>query len=508
MEEYDYIIVGAGSAGCVVANRLSADSTLRILLLEAGGIDTLAAIQIPRDYSSLQGTTLDWGYRTEPESQLSNRQIPMSRGKVLGGCSSINAMMYVRGNQADYDQWAQAGNPGWAFADVLPFFKDLENNQLGESEFNGIEGPLSVSCPQDPHPLSHQLIEAAVAAGHTYNPNFNGDSQIGAGYYLATIKQGKRHSASAAFLHPIQHRSNLRVELNAQVRRIDCHQQRAEGVIYIKDGLQRCVKVLREVILCAGAIDSPKLLMLSGIGPANTLKSFDIPVVMDLPGVGQHLQDHLTVSAIFSSYLPRTEMYSNGCEAGIFLDNQHSSGIPDIQIDGVLDFFNDPTNIAPNLALSPVGLHPKSRGFVTLRSADYQIPPLIQCNYLQTDEDLMPLLEGIQIVRELAQASAFKKSLGVEIAPGPSVQTRAALGAYIREQASTLWHPVGTCRMGIDELSVVDATLRVRGMANIRVIDASIMPTITSGNTNAPSLMIGAKGADLVLSEVISFYPQ
>ena len=502
MTHYDYIVIGAGSAGCVIANRLTEDSDTTVLLLEAGNPDTKPEIHIPAKCLSLVGSEVDWGYFSEPEPYLSDRQMFCSRGKVLGGSSSINFMMYVRGNHHDYDRWQALGNPGWSYQDVLPYFKKSEHQQREAPEYHGVGGELSVTDIKPLAAVSQCSIDACVAMGYDYNPDFNGTQQEGVGSYQLTVKDGKRHSAAAAFLLPVLQRPNLTITTGALVTQLLFEGTRAVGVEYRHEGTLQQVGVNQEVILSAGAFDSPKLLMLSGIGDAAQLQAMGLSVVVDLPGVGQNLQDHLLVCVVQESTQDvHPEITSNGIEAGLFL---HSKGNLDIAPD-LQCFFGPIQFLPPSYAPANSGFtgavsltRLQNIGSVRLRSSDPQDTPMLQMNYLQSQADVQKLVEGIKLIRQLFQSTAFDQFRGKEIAPGVNVQSDEALEAYIRETCSTVWHPVGTCKMGTDSMAVVDPELRVHGVEGLRVVDASIMPTITTGNTNAPTIMIGEKAADLI----------
>ena len=502
MTDYNYVVIGAGSAGCVVANRLTEDSDTTVLLLEAGNPDTKPEIQIPLDCPLLLGSEVDWGYLSEPEPYLNNRQILCSRGKVLGGSSSINFMFYVRGNPHDYDRWQALGNPGWSYQDVLPYFKKSEHQQRGADTYHGVDGELSVSDVIAPTAISQRFVDAAIALGYDYNPDFNAMQQEGAGPYQFTIKDGKRHSAASAFLVPILHRPNLTVTTGALVTRLLFEGTRAVGVEYLHEGMLHQVRVNKEVILSAGTFDSPKLLMLSGIGDAEQLQALGIEVVADLPGVGQNLLDHILVTVAYEATQDlHTASTSSVAETGLFWHSEGNSTVaPDIQF-----FFSTIPNALPGYTQPEwtfTGVvcltHPQNVGRVSLRSSDPQDTPMIRMNYLQDESDGQKLAAGIKLYRKLFHSSAFDEFRGEEIGPGVAVQTDEALIAYIRETATTVWHPVGTCKMGIDPMAVVDPELRVHGVEGLRVVDASIMPTITTGNTNAPTIMIGEKAADLI----------
>ncbi|OUL36057.1 GMC family oxidoreductase N-terminal domain-containing protein [Nostoc sp. 106C] len=505
MTNYDYIVIGAGSAGCVVANRLTEDSETTVLLLEAGNPDTKPEIHIPSECLSLLGSEVDWAYFSEPEPYLNNRKIFCPRGKVLGGSSSINFMIYLRGNHHDYDRWESLGNPGWSYQNVLPYFKKSEHQQRGASEYHGADGELSVTDLIAPAVVSQRFVDAAVAMGYPNNPDANAMQQPGAGLYQLTIKDGKRHSTAAAFLLPILQRPNLTVITEALVTRLLFENTRTVGVEYLHEGTLHQVRVNSEVILSAGAFDSPKLLMLSGIGNAEHLQTLGIPVVVELPGVGQNLQDHPVVPVVHEAAKDlHTASSSSIAEANLFL---HTEGNVDVAPD--LQFLFGPVLLAPpGYAHSGSGFtslvcltHPQNIGSVSLRSPNPQDPPLIRLNYLQSEADVQKLVAGIKLMRNLFGASAFDEFRGREVAPGADKQSDEALVAYVREVCDTVYHPVGTCKMGIDSMAVVDPELRVYGVEGLRVVDASIMPTITTGNTNAPTIMIAEKTADLIKAE-------
>ena len=501
MTNYDYIVIGAGSAGCVVANRLTENSETTVLLLEAGNPDTKPEIQIPSECLSLLGSEVDWGYFSEPEPDLNHRKMFCSRGKVLGGSSSINFMMYVRGNPSDYDHWQELGNLGWSYQDVLPYFKKSEHSSRGASEYHNVDGELSVTDVQAAV-VSQRFVDACIAMGYPHNPDFNAMQQEGAGLYQLTVKDGKRHSAATAFLLPILQRPNLTTITGALVTRLLFEGTHVVGVEYLRDGTLHQAGVNSEVILSAGAFDSPKLLMLSGIGDAEYLRSLGIPVVADLPGVGQNLQDHILVTVVQQTTQDiHPAIASNGIEAGLFLHSEDNlDAAPDLQ------FFFGPILFPPSAyAPSDSGFtgavcltHPENIGSVSLRSPDPKDAPMIRMNYLQSQSDVQKLVAGIKLIRNLFQTSAFDEFRGEEVAPGANVTSDEALVTYIRDGCSTVWHPVGTCKMGTDPMAVVDSELRVHGVDGLRVVDASIMPTITTGNTNAPTIMIGEKGADLI----------
>ncbi|NEU78613.1 GMC family oxidoreductase N-terminal domain-containing protein [Nostoc sp. UIC 10630] len=501
-DKYDYIVIGAGSAGCVVANRLTEDAETTVLLLEAGNPPNLPEHEIPLAWTKLWGTEADWAYFTEEEPYINNRKIYCPRGKVLGGTSAINAMIYIRGSRVDYDHWEKLGNVGWSYEDVLPYFQKSENQQRGASEFHGVDGLLSVTDPLAPSVMSQKFLEAAIGLGYERNPDFNGAQQHGAGFYQLTIKDGKRHSTATAFLLPILERPNLTVTTGALVTRLLFEGTQTVGVEYIHEGTIHQVRVEQEVILSAGAIDSPKLLMLSGIGNAEHLQNFDIPVVVDLPGVGQNLQDHILVGVAHEATQDlQPDLTSNIAEVGLFLHTEgRLDAVPDLQ------FFSGPVlwthpayaRSAPGFTATVCVTNPESRGSVSLSSAFSKDPAIIQMNYLQSESDLQKLLAGVKIIRQIFHSSVFDELRGEEAAPGADNKSDETLLAYIRETCDSVYHPVGTCKMGTDADSVVNPELRVHGVAGLRVVDASIMPTITTGNTNAPTIMIGEKAADLI----------
>ena len=516
---YDYIIVGAGSAGCVLANRLTENSRNSVLLLEAGGPDTQREIHVPISWSLLRESALDWGYHTEPQAHLDGRRIHWPRGKVLGGSSATNAMMYVRGNPADYDHWASLGNEGWGYADLLPLFKKSENQLRGADEYHGVNGPLTISDIHPLNALAKGFIEAAVALGLPYNPDFNGPSQDGVGPYQATIANGRRQSTAEAYLRPALRRSNLTVRTHCHMMGLLYEGRRVAGVRYIApDGDQREVRVHREVILCAGAINSPQLLLFAGIGPADHLRQMGVLPRFPLPGVGQNLQDHLLVGvdcftkdkvALNSAYnwrntvryvlTKRGPLASNAAEAGGFYRTQPDLPTPDIQF--IFLPAIEEAHGRDGFKATTVLLRPRSRGYIKLRSTDALDAPLIQPNYLADEADWAPLLAGVKMARQITRHPALGQYVEREVYPGQNVVDDEGLMAYIRQAAHTVYHPVGTCKMGPagDKTAVVDAQLRVHGLEGLRVADASIMPTLIGGNTNAPVIMIAEKAAEMIL---------
>jgi choline dehydrogenase-like flavoprotein len=521
---YDTVIVGAGSAGCVLANRLSADPGRRVLLLEAGPSDWHPFIHMPAGIAKLVGKKrINWDYYTEAEPNLDNRRLWWPRGRVLGGSSSINAMCYIRGVPADYDDWAGVtGDARWSWSQVLPYFKRAEGNTRGTDELHSATGPLGVQDLRYHNPLSRTFIDAALAAGHPTNADFNGARQEGFGLYQVTQRNGARCSAAAGYLQPARGRANLHVLTGAVAQRVLIAGGRATGVDYRRRG-QLVRAESAEVILCGGAINSPQLLMLSGIGPADHLRGHGIGVALDQPGVGANLQDHLDICTLQRSTQPVTydrlsdiavawnyftrragPGTSNVAEAGGFVRTRHASDARcDLQFHFVPALLDDHgRNRLPGYGytLHACALRPRSRGAIRLKSANPSDKAAIHANYLSDAEgyDLRMLVEGVRLSREILAASPFAAYRGAEIFPGPDVHDECELVAFIRRKAETIYHPVGTCRMGRDEHAVVDAELRVRGVAGLRVVDASVMPCLPGGNTNAPTIMIAEKAADFI----------
>jgi len=502
-QTFNYIIVGAGSTGCVLANRLSSNRSIKVLLLEAGGPDTNPDIHTINTVPNLWGTDVDWFFTTEPQSGLNGRRITMNQGKVLGGGSSIHAMMYVRGNRRNFDLWNALGNEGWSYSDVLPYFKKSEDYEGGANEFHGVGGPMQVrDCP-NLSPVAIAFTNAAIELGYA-GPNWDFNSawqEDGAGPFQFNITQdNQRCSAATAFLMPILDRPNLTVETYAMVTRLLFENKRVVGVEYVQNGQTHQVKAEQEVILSAGTFLSPKLLMLSGIGPSAHLRSLGIPVVADLQGVGQNLQDHMRLQVIYKSKqdMPVLDVLA---EVGLFTRTRPNmeAAPPDVQINfsaGLPQLAPPEFNAdGPVSIFVPVLIQPQSRGEVKLRSANPQDPPIIDPRYMQTETDVQTYIRAIELCREIANTQAFADFNAGEVAPGLD----ADLEQYIRKYAETIWHPVGTCKMGRDAMAVVDPQLRVYGVAGLRVADASVMPTVPSGNTNASCVMIGEKAADLVL---------
>ena len=517
-DEFDYVIVGAGSAGCVLANRLTASGEYSVLLLEAGPKDRNIWIHVPLGYGKLfKEKTVNWMYQTEPEPGLDGRSVFQPRGKVLGGSSSINGLLYVRGQHEDYDRWRQQGNTGWGYDDVLPFFKKAENQRRGADAFHGVGGPLPVSDTRHPDPLSDAFIAAAVETGLPFNPDFNGASQEGVGLYQTTTRRGRRASTAVAYLRTAQRQGHLRVETEALAQRILFEGRRAVGIEYRQNGITRQARARREVLVSSGAYNSPQLLQLSGVGPAELLRQHGIDMVLDAPGVGHDLQDHMqvrmvmrcaqkiTLNDIVNHPLRKTMMalryaaFRTGPltiaagTAGAFFKTHARLATPDIQIH-FLPFSTDKMGEAlhsySGFSASVCQLRPESRGSLRIKSADPSVPPEIRINYLATETDRTANVEGLKILRRMLHAPALKPFVVDEVEPGAAVVSDEALLAYCRQRGSTVYHPTSTCRMGNDPLAVVDQQLRVRGIEGLRVVDASIMPDLVSGNTNAPAIVL------------------
>ncbi len=520
MAAVDYVIIGAGSAGCVLAARLSEDPKVHVAVLEAGGPDDRREIHIPAAFSKLFKSPLDWNYSTEPQENLNGRALYWPRGKVVGGSSSINAMIYIRGNPADYDAWEAAGNRGWSFRKVLPYFLKSEDQARGKSAMHGVGGPLRVEDLRTINPLSRAFVEAAASAGLPFNDDFNGATQEGAGFYQVTQKRGRRYSAADAFLHPARNRSNLTLVPHAHATQIVLEGNRATGVEYVSGGREYTVHARREVILCGGSVNSPQLLMLSGIGPAKHLERHGIAVAHDLPGVGENLQDHLFLPVAYESKravslanaesIPSVLKYilfrrgmltSCVAEAGAFLRTRPDLPAPDLQYHfGPVWYLNHGFDrpAGHGFSIGPTLIRPASRGRLRLRSNFPMDAPRIEPNYLAQDSDVDTLVFGIELARRIADAAPFDRYRGAEKFPGPSVASRAQIANYVRSAAESTYHPVGTCKMGCDAMAVVDSSLRVRGIEALRVVDSSVMPLIPSGNTNAPTIMIAEKAADMI----------
>lgn len=524
-DEVDYIIVGAGSAGCVLANRLSADPATKVLLLEAGGRDSDPWIHVPAGFfRNIYNTKLSWGFETEPVPGFNGRKLTWPRGKVLGGSSSINGLIYIRGQAGDLDLWRQMGNAGWSYDDVLPYFRKAEHQERGVDAYHGVGGPLAVSDLKMDHVLHDPFIEGAVEAGYPRNPDFNGAEQEGVGTLQVTVRNGRRSSAAVAYLRPAMKRTNLRVETHALAERVVFDGRRATSVAFRQNGKTRTVRARREVLLAGGAINSPQLLQLSGIGPGGLLQDHGIAVVHELPGVGESLQDHLSGRVIYRCARPVTlnevwhswpRRMQTGMQyllarrgilmmgagpLGLFARTRLGPQTPDVQyqfLAGSSDKAGDAMHAFPACTLSCIPCRPESRGWLRIRSPDPAVHPVIQPNYLATQTDRATLIAGLRIARDIFNTNAMQAHITTEFLPGAEVESDDELLLYLQQKAGTAFHPTSTCMMGPGSMSVVDSELRVHGVAGLRVIDASIMPTVVSGNTNAAAIMIG-EGADLV----------
>jgi choline dehydrogenase len=528
-DTFDFVVVGAGSAGCVLANRLTASGRHRVLLLEAGPSNLHPWLHIPLGFGKLfNDRRFNWCYATEPQPECHDREVIAPRGKVLGGSSSINGLIYIRGQAEDFNHWRQLGNAGWSFDEVLPYFRKAEDNERGADEFHGTGGPLAVSDLRDRHPLAQAYVEAALQCGYPRNDDFNGAVQEGAGYYQTTMRNGVRASTAAGYLKQARRRANLKVVSKALAARILFDGRRATGVEYIVGNDKRSARANAEVIVAAGAFNSPQLLQLSGVGPVSLLQSHGIAVIADVPGVGDDLNDHISGRIMLRCKEPITlndavrtwtGKFSHGLHylltrrgylavpavsAGCFLRAHPASATPDSQcsislfstqtIGGELDPF-------PGVTGNCVLLRPESRGFVRIKSADPRAAPAIHPNYFATQRDRETIVAGVKAMRRIFQAPAMARHIAEEFEPGKQCISDDELLDFIRRRASTTYHPVGTCRMGQDQKAVVDERLRVRGFAGLRVVDASIMPAVVSGNTNAATIMIGEKGADMILED-------
>ena len=525
-QEFNYIVVGAGSAGCVLAARLSEDPATRVLLLEAGPADRSLWIHLPIGYGkTMWSPTYNWCFHTDPDPNMNGRKIYWPRGKTLGGCSSINGLIYIRGQREDYEHWAALGNPGWGYDEVLPYFRRAEGNQRGASAYHGGGGPLKVSDIG----ARHELIEAFIAgAGETGVPrseDFNGERQEGAGYYQLNTHKGWRCSAAKAYLGPARRRPNLRIETGAQAEGLVFDGRRAAGVRYRQGGQKKTVRCRAEVLLAAGSIQSPQLLQLSGIGPVPLLQQFGIPVLQAAPGVGENLQDHLQLRLTYECSKPITTndqlnswlgqvrvglqwlLFRSGPlavginQGGCFMRALPESRSPDIQFHVATlsaDMAGGKVHPYSGFTFSVCQLRPESRGHIRIRSADPFEPPSMQPNYLATELDRRTAVAAVRAARTIAAAAAMRPYVRREVKPGPETADDAALLEFCRNNGATIFHPTGTCRMGADAMAVVDARLRVHGVGGLRVVDCSAMPTLVSGNTSAPAVMMAEKAVDMI----------
>jgi choline dehydrogenase-like flavoprotein len=532
-DTYDYVIVGAGTAGCLLANRLSADPGTRVLLLEAGGKDDYRWIHIPVGYLYLMGNPrADWCYKTAAEPGLNGRRLDYPRGRVLGGCSSINGMIYMRGQQRDYDRWRQMGNQGWSWEEVLPYFKRHEDQwAVAPDAFEGLHergGEWRVEKPRIRWDILDAFREAAAEAGIPKVDDFNRGNNEGCGYFHVNQKTGVRWNTAKGFLHPVSHRPNLKVETHAQVERLVLDGKRVTGVTLRQQGTQRTVNVAREVVLAAGAIGSPQILQLSGIGPGSVLSPLGIEVKHELRGVGENLQDHLqircaykvtgiktmneTYRSLFSraGFLIEYVLWKRGpmtmapSQLGAFVRSDPSRDTPNLQYHVqplTLPRFGQPLDPFPAFTASVANLRPTSRGWVRITSPDPKVHPEIRPNYLSTADDRRVAADAIRVTRHIVSRPALAKYRPEEFRPGAEIEGDEALAKAAGDIGTTIFHPVGTCKMGSDETAVVDARLKVRGLAGLRIADASIMPAITSGNTNSPTLMIAEKAAAMILRD-------
>lgn len=526
-QEFDYIVVGAGSAGCVLAGRLSEDPATRVLLLEAGPSDRSLWIHLPIGYGkTMWSDTYNWCFNTDPDPNMNGRRIYWPRGKTLGGSSSINGLIYIRGQREDYDRWAAAGNPGWGYDDVLPYFIKSEGNQRGAGPYHGADGPLKVSDIGARHELIEAFIAGAQQNGVPRTDDFNGAQQEGAGYYQLTTAKGWRCSTAKAYLDPARRRPNLRIETGAFAAGLIFEGRRAVGVRYRQDGVMKSARCKAEVLLAAGSIQSPQLLQLSGIGPQALLARHGIAVVRDAPGVGENLQDHLQIRLSYECTRPITTndqlnswlgQMKIGLQWLLFRHGPLAVGInqggcfmralpgeaptPDIQFHVATlsaDMAGGKVHPYSGFTMSVCQLRPESRGHIRIRSTDPFEPPEMQPNYLDTELDRRTAVAAVRAARAIAASDAMRPYVKREVKPGPEESSDSALLEFCRNNGATIFHPSGTCRMGSDPLAVVDARLRVHGVGGLRVIDCSVMPTLVSGNTNAPAIMMAEKAVDMI----------
>jgi choline dehydrogenase len=523
---FNYIVVGAGAAGCVVANRLSENPDVRVLLLEAGGPDRSFLIHMPAGFTKLTSPDVNWSFATVPQPALNNRRMHYPQGRLLGGSTSINAMIYIRGNRLDYDKWCELGNEGWGYDDVLPYFRKAENNERLVNEYHGTGGPLNVADQVQHNLLTRAFVRAAQEVGVPYNPDLNGAKQDGVSFYQVTQRNVRRESAATAYLKPVSERANLKIVTHAVAAQVIVKNGRAVGLKYLHQGKERIADADNEIVLSGGAVNSPKLLLLSGIGPADELQALGIDVVHDLPGVGKNFRDHMDVYIAAECSQPVSYngedrwfkaiphgiqylLYKTGpvtacvAEAGCFIRSSEDIRSPDIQIHCLPAYVVDHGRMrikGHGITINTCNVCPHSIGEVKLHSANPTDAPAINPNFVADPYDWRISIEAFKWARRILAAPAFRPYIKREYMPGADAQSEEEIRAYIREWSKTDYHPVGSCKMGQDEMAVVDTQLRVRGIEGLRVIDASIMPTLISGNTQAPSIMIGEKGAAIMIA--------